>query len=111
MRRFVTHASIVSVLAGLVLFGSHFAQAAGICEALKQEDDAAVHVTGRIVDMDAEAGMMEIEDDCDSILIMTPGNSPEEVLNALENCAIGGTAEVLGTYFLLSVEANALLCE
>ena len=87
------------------------AHAAGICDALKASDDAAVHVAGEIIDVDPE-GAIEIRDDCGSILVFAPGETQADAQAKIADCKVGGVAEAIGGIaFGSSVDANTLLCE
>lgn len=103
--------AITALLSGGLLAASHDrSHAAGICEALQAEDDSAVSVSGEITEVDNEAGMLEIEDDCGSISVIAPAleTGPE---SSFESCRVGGHAQAIGSIFIIAVDADTLLCE
>jgi len=103
--------AITALLSGGLLAASpDRPHAAGICDALKAEDDASVNVSGTITDVDEEAGMIEIEDDCGSITVMAPTRDMEPD-GKFASCRVGGHAQAIGAIAIIVVDADALLCE
>lgn len=66
-------------------------------------------MSGKINEVDAEARMIDIEDECGSIPVMAPIMEIGPGIS-FETCRAGVLARATGSIFIVAVEANELLC-
>ena len=96
--------------AGLLCSISSLAAAGGICEAREAATGTAVSVSGEIIDMDKDLGVVTLHDGCGSIDVYARSNGIPDSCGMGSVAEASGEVDASGARDYIAIEATDLRC-